>query len=58
MYFTVKYNFSKKHFKMTEDDEIYKTEQAKYDAIIKSIKESYEKMIYNSFNNNYKYFDL
>ncbi len=29
--------------RVDEDDEIYKTEQAKYDAIIKSIKESYEK---------------
>jgi preprotein translocase subunit SecA len=29
--------------RVDEDDEIYKTEQAKYDANIKSIKESYEK---------------
>ena len=29
--------------RLDEDDEIYKTEQAKYDAIIASIKESYEK---------------
>ncbi len=29
--------------RVDEDDEIYKTEQAKYDAIINSIKESYEK---------------
>ncbi len=29
--------------RVDEDDEIYKTEQAKYDAIIKSVKESYEK---------------
>jgi preprotein translocase subunit SecA len=29
--------------RIDEDDEIYKTEQAKYDAIIASIKESYEK---------------
>ena len=29
--------------RVDDDDEIYKTEQAKYDAIIKAVKESYEK---------------
>lgn len=34
---------NRKVSRVDEDDEIYKTEEAKYDAIIKSIKESFEK---------------